>query len=356
MRKKAGAARKVLSAGVILGLVFLGALGGILFAQPVSVPEANRAAGPRRLVIIDDDVGMLRKEVWKQGTYQAPWFKLTDPDGGLEMIYALREPRIKVIGITCVMGCSSTDVCIKSVKKILELTGRTEVPVFSGAESPGELGKSTEAAKFIIDAVMSAPGQVEIIATAPLTNIATAMMLEPRLAQNWKVLHLATGDFMGKLGELSDGAKFSKTGLYRDLNISVDPEALRYVLEQGENFIIYPNEVMDDAMITGADRKALQKADTPLSRWVASEIWHMVVAGRAMGMAGMPLHGVIPVAIAVDPDLAEPPNELRVSMDYLKPTGYYFGIGNDPKVPARLVYAKLRDPQTIEKQAVERCR
>jgi len=355
MRKKAGMPRKIFRPGIILAPVLLAALGNILFAQPGAGPEADAFARPARLVIIDDDVGMLRKEVLKQGIYQAPWFKFTDPDGGLELIYALREPRIKILGITCTMGCSTTDVCMKSVKKILDLTGRTDVPLFRGADTPSQLGQPTEAAKFIIDTVMSHPGEVEIIATAPLTNIATALMLEPRLARNWKMLHLATGEFMGRLGELSDGARFSKTGLYQDLNISVDPEAIRYVLERGENFIVYPNEVMDDAVLTGADRKALNQAGTPLSKWVASEVWHMVLAGKVTGLEGMGLHGVIPVAIAIDPSLAEPAMEIRISLDYLKPSGNYFAVSNDPKIPARPVYARLRDPVTIEKQMLERC-
>lgn len=64
---------------------------------------------------------------------------------------------------------------------------------------------------------------VEIIATGPLTNIATAMMMEPRLPQFWKELHFGTGEFLGALGNLSDLFWLTLIGI-GDLNIHVDVE------------------------------------------------------------------------------------------------------------------------------------
>ncbi len=319
------------------------------------------AAGKERLFIIDDDVGMLRDEVRKAGTYQAPWLKIADPDGGLELIYALREPEIKVLGITCSMGCSTTDVCMASVRKILSLTGRDDVPVFRGADSPEDLGRPTEASQFIIETVMSNPGRVEIMATAPLTNIATALMLEPRLPENWKALHFATGEFMGALGESSDGAMLIRWSFYEDLNINADREATRYVLEHGGRFPVYPNENMDEAVLRMSDRKALKKAGTPLSTWVASETLPFTIVGSAGGLLGgyergMALHGVIPLAVAIEPGLAQPPMELRFSMQHGKGAGSYFVISDDESIPTRPVFVKVRDPGAIEERLLERCR
>ena len=44
-----------------------------------------------RLIIIDDDIGLNWEAVWKHGHYEFPYLKITDPDGGLELIYALRD-------------------------------------------------------------------------------------------------------------------------------------------------------------------------------------------------------------------------------------------------------------------------
>ena len=95
--------------------IFLVLITGTLFAEHINMADTPR------LFIIDDDVGMMKKAVRGRGPYQAPWLPITDPDGGLEVIYALREPGVKVLGITCAMGCSSTDVCVESVNKMLEL-------------------------------------------------------------------------------------------------------------------------------------------------------------------------------------------------------------------------------------------
>jgi len=331
-------------------LVFLST--NTLRAQPAPAPTSPR------LFIIDDDAAFLKREVRKAGVYSAPWLPITDPDGGLELIYALRDPGAEVLGITCAMGCSTTQVCMDSVKRILELVGKTEVPLLRGADSPADLGRPTDAARFIVDTVMARPGQVEIIATAPLTNIATAIMLEPRLPQNWKMLHLASGEFLGALGQRSDAVLARYVG-YQDLNLNVDSQAARYVLEHADHFIIYPNEIMDDARFTRADRRALERAGTPLAVFVADEIAPFLhtlrVVNALSGHPGIYLHGVIPVAIALDPGLADAPEELRVIMSRHQIGGFAFAVSEDASVPTRPVYVRLRDPQTVETRLLERC-
>ncbi|MFO8058689.1 MAG: nucleoside hydrolase [bacterium] len=328
-------------------------------AQADKTASAEEGTANKRLIIIDDDLGMLRSAVKKAGAYQYPWIPITDPDGGLELIYALRDPEVKVLGVTCSMGCSATEVCMKSANRILDLTGRTDVPVLEGARSPDELGKPTEASRFIINTVLSHPGEVEIVATAPLTNIATALMHEPCLKKNWKKLHVGSGEFMGELSERSDAYYARFTG-YKDLNLNVDPPAARYVLEYVDNFKLYPNEIMDDASLTLADRRKLKKADSRLAEWVAREInvalWLGATFGKLAGYEGLYLHGVIPLAVAIEPGLAEPPQMMRFKMTERKWGGYTFTLTDDPSVPERPVYVRLKNPEAIEKRVVARCR
>jgi hypothetical protein len=65
---------------------------------------------------------------------------------------------------------------------------------------------------------------------------------------------------------------------------------------------------------------------------------------------------VSPLAVAIDPSLAEPPIMARVKMTHRRIGGYYFEITDDPSVPERPVYLKVSDPETIEERLVERCR
>jgi len=325
-----------------------------ILALPLASPAADQ-----RLLIIDDDLGMLKSAVAKAGTYQMPWVKITDPDGGLELLYALNDPRVTVLGITCSMGCSTLDVCLASAHRLLELAGRTDVPVLRGAATPAEFGQPTDASRFIIETVMARPGQVEIIATAPLTNVATALKLEPRLAQNWKTLHFATGEFWGALGETSDAYRFRWTG-YQDLNINVDPAAARYVLEHGGVFPIYPNEVMDDAWLTWSDQRRIRAAGTPLARFVAEEIgpflWMGLTVGRLAGYRGLYLHGTIPLAIALDPEVAAPPVMRRVTMVDGGRNGFHFAFTDAPSVPERPVFVRLADRNRVAGQTIRTCR
>ncbi|MHA1378047.1 MAG: nucleoside hydrolase [Candidatus Helarchaeota archaeon] len=296
-----------------------------------------------RLIIIDDDVGMFWEAVWKYGHYIVPWLKITDPDGGLELIYGLREPdiNIKVVGITIMMGVATTDVCVQAAKNILKVLGIDDIPVIQGAKTPKDLGVETEATRFIVDTVMNNPGKVEIIATGPLTNIATAIMIEPKLPENWRALHFATGEFRGALGEVSDLYLSSLVGI-PDLNINVDVEATKYVLEHGGSFPIYPNEVMDDLLLSRDDYNEINNAKTDVSNFIAYELRLHNFIFNSFGQGIIP-HGVVPIALALDPSYQCSYIESAVVLKDFGHQGYAFVLSNDPKLPKHKIYSKIKD-------------
>jgi len=157
------------------------------------------------------------------------------------------------------------------------------------------------------------------------------------------------------------GAEFSRYFGYDGLNMSVDPKANQYILEHGGVFPIYSTDVQDAAVLTISDRRKLKKTDTPLSNWIYKETgiftYVMTLAGALNPnfRAGMAYNGVTQLAVAIDPDLAEPPMEVRVKMEYNpRYGGYYFGLSDDPQIPARPAYIKLRDHRTIEENVLKR--
>lgn len=278
----------------------------------------------KRLLIIDDDIGMDRDGVFKSGSYLAPWFRFTDPDGGLELIYAVNDPSAEVLGVTVMMGVAPMDVCVGAAKKVLKAIGRSDIPVFSGAKSSSDLGRETEAARFIIDTVMQNPGQVEIVATGPLTNIATALMLEPNLPKYWKTLHVATGDFRGALGYSSNIYKWSRAGLNADINVDLDVPSLRYVMDHGGNFPIYPNEVADDVPLTRGDYADLKSFGTVQTDFLAYELAPLHNFYNRLGgafFAGAPTHAVVPIAIVLDPDMSVETKVVAVELSNYKRHG-----------------------------------
>ena len=128
----------------------------------------------------------------------------TDPgiDDAMAIFYALRSPELEVLGLTTVYGNAHTETCTLNALRLLEIAGRPDIPVAEGAHRPlvsrfhgpadfvhGKDGQgdtflppaagkpvAVHAAQFLIDAVMSDPGNVTIVALGPLTNVALALL------------------------------------------------------------------------------------------------------------------------------------------------------------------------------------
>lgn len=145
----------------------------------------------------------------------------TDPgiDDAMAIFYALQSPELDVVGLTTIFGNGHVDVTTTNALRLLEIAGRADIPVAAGAANPiatvypgpapevhgedaqGNLflpppdGKPVKetAAEFIIDQVMGHPGEITLVPVGPLTNIALALRLEPRIARNVKDVVLMGG-------------------------------------------------------------------------------------------------------------------------------------------------------------------
>jgi inosine-uridine nucleoside N-ribohydrolase len=302
----------------------------------------EKKVGDERLFIIDDDIGMNRDGVWNDGHYWLKFVKITDPDGGLELIYALREPKVRILGVTIMMGVANTDVCVQAAKNIVNVLGIKHVPILKGAESHRDLGKETEASRFIVEMCKKYPGRVEIIATGPLTNIATALMMEPKLPEYWHTLHFATGEFRGKLGVMSDLYLPILFGV-QELNTNVDYKATEYVLKHGGSFPIYPNEVMDDVIVSGTDYKLIKSSKSNLAKFLAYEmkITNLVFSHFIPFRRGLVTHGTIPTAMALDPSYKSETIESAVEMRGYGYQGYTFVLSDNPNLSKHKIHIRL---------------
>lgn len=136
----------------------------------------------------------------------------TDPgiDDAMAILFALASPELEVIGLTTIFGNVHTPRATQNALRLLEFAGRSDIPVAHGTEMPlyGEvenvadyvhgtngLGNiphldpdaqpdSRNAAQFIVDSVMGNPGEVTLVAIGPLTNIALALAIEPKIVDN----------------------------------------------------------------------------------------------------------------------------------------------------------------------------
>src|SRR5437588_409630 len=132
-------------------------------------------------------------------------FVVPPQDDGMALILALKSPELEILGVTTVAGNDSMERATSDALRVLEIAGRTDIPVYKGANMPLRHEKSDWAAAlhgrwwsddppppppggfarkppeagsamdFIIRTVNANPGDVTIVAIGPLTNVAMAI-------------------------------------------------------------------------------------------------------------------------------------------------------------------------------------
>ena len=103
-----------------------------------------------------------------------------DVDDALAMLYLLALPgEFEVLGVTPVGGNAPLRKTVPKAREVLAIAGRKDIPVYPGAKRASEIGRPTEAGRFLAEAVRESPGEVTVLAIGPLTNIATAGLRDP---------------------------------------------------------------------------------------------------------------------------------------------------------------------------------
>jgi len=179
---------------------------------------------------------------------------IIDTDTGSDDVWAIIEALratnvVRVEAVTVVFGNFSLDLCVKNAMLAVDAAGTYVPPVYRGMERPmlrqevfyapdvhGEDGlggmdlpmperpvETQNAVDAIIDLVMGNPGQIEIVTCGPLTNLAAAVLKQPKLAENIKKTWILGGSASGT-GNMTPKAEF---------NIYADPEAADIVLNAG---------------------------------------------------------------------------------------------------------------------------
>ena len=176
----------------------------------------------------------------------------TDPgqDDAFAILFALGSPEeLDVIGITTVGGNVPLARTTTNALKVLELAQRPDIPVYAGCPGPtlrklitaenihGETGldgadlpdpttaaQSEHAVNYLVRAIMAAPeGELTVCTLGPMTNLAMAMTMEPRIIPRIReVVSMGGGFFEG--GNATPAAEF---------NIFVDPHAAHKVYASG---------------------------------------------------------------------------------------------------------------------------
>ncbi len=170
-------------------------------------------------------------------------------DDALALLLALSSPELDILGVTAVAGNTTIDKTGVNARRVLEYVGKDGIPVFLGASAPLARPLSTAehvhgsdglgdagipmpvqpprggGIQFIAETIRKYPGEVIVIATGPLTNIALAYTLYPSTPRLVKQLII-----MGGAYHLTPYGRGNVTPL-SEFNIYTDPEAAKIVFE-----------------------------------------------------------------------------------------------------------------------------
>jgi purine nucleosidase len=242
----------------------------------------------------------------------------TASDDAVALIMALRSRDVRVAAITVVAGNVPVAQATSNALFTVELCG-ANVPVYSGAEAPllrklviadwfhgtdglGDHGyrpakrraEPGHAVDAIIQTVRENPG-IEIVTLGPLTNVAMALLREPKLAASVKRC-VVMGGAPCCAGNVTPAAEY---------NIWVDPEAARIVFHSG-----LPLEMVGwqlcrgDAVLHQADIDRVLALKNPIAEFaIRSNSVAAEASFKQTGQTGISLPDPVSMGITLDPSL-----------------------------------------------------
>lgn len=251
-------------------------------------------------VIIDTDVG-------------------TDVDDAVAITLALKSPELKVEGITTVYG--NTLLRAQIVLKLLKLMGIDDVPVVAGIEKPllrerevwwpGHEGKGIltdedkrdlkpvdkHAVDFLIEKILENPKEITLVTIGPLTNIAAAIIKEPKIIEN--VMEII---MMGGVARIFDNAPELS---YIEHNIKCDPEAASVVFNSGIPITMVGLDVTLKVPIDRSHLQRIKDVGTELTDTLVRliEIWWRFLKSDSSCM-----HDPLALSYCIKPEFLETTN------------------------------------------------
>ncbi len=241
-------------------------------------------------------------------------------DDAVALLLALASPEeIEVLGVTTVAGNVPVELTQKNARRICELAGRPDTKVFAGCSRPllrplktgeavhgptglegAELPEPTmplqagHAVDFLVDTLLAANESVTLCATAPLTNIALAIVKEPRILEAVGEIVLMGGAIAG--GNITPVA---------ETNIHVDPHAAHVVFTAGTPIVMLGLDVTHKAPATPARVAAIRDLGTRPATAVAGMLDYYGERDRRRGSGreGPPLHDPCVIAYLLRPGL-----------------------------------------------------
>ncbi|RFA22599.1 nucleoside hydrolase [Subtercola boreus] len=240
-------------------------------------------------------------------------------DDAIALLLAHGNPDVELVAVTTVVGNQTLEKVTRNALAVARVAGITRVPFAAGAARPlvrkvevaesihGESGLDgpvlpeptitldpRHAIDLIIDTVMAhEPGEITLVATAGLTNIAMAVRREPRLASRVREIVLMGGAYAG--GNWSATSEF---------NIIIDPEAAHIVFNESWPLTMVGLDLTHQALATPAVAAEIAAIDTAPARFVGELLEFFGETYREhQGFDSPPVHDPCAVAYVIDPTI-----------------------------------------------------
>jgi len=254
----------------------------------------------------------------------------TGSDDAVAILLAALNPQLQLEAVCSVAGNKPIENTTENTLRVLELLV-SDVPMYRGASSPIVRdicpwrqkfeertktvvdGKEVQihsdylplpaatrkpeampAPMFYVDYLMKQTEPVTIVAVGPLTNVALALLIEPRITQHIEEIVIMGG-----------GCEVSNSSSSAEFNIWFDPEAAHRVLQCGVKITMVPLDATHRATVSYDDCARFREIGTPAAMFAISQIEQRIVvhdAAQPLAAKGScALHDPLAVAYLIDP-------------------------------------------------------
>ncbi|RYG72279.1 nucleoside hydrolase [Lentibacillus lipolyticus] len=248
-------------------------------------------------------------------------FADTGIDDFIALTYALKNPEVDLLGVVSGYGNIERKKTYRNVEYLLELAGRTDIPVIAGATRPlsgdeptffpdihgieglGPINPPIPEERYanrsnfskLFDLIKNNRHDVTIVNVGRCTSLTIAHYLSPEVMENVKETYLMGGAFM----EPGNATEVAEANFYGD------PIAANYVCQHVANLTIIPLNVTRNALLTPGDVDFIDtRSDSPLEAIIKPilDYYYEVYQQQEPGIAGTPQHDLAALMAALDID------------------------------------------------------
>ncbi len=270
-------------------------------------------------------------------------------DDAVAIMLAAREPSLELLGVSVVAGNQTLENTQRNARNVLQWLG-ANIPVYAGCDRPmvrdkviaadihGSTGldgpvfppltkklEPEHAVQFLIRSLLESEGDITVVTTGPMTNLAMAMRLEPRITEKIRRIVLMGGSFTN--GNVTPAAEF---------NIIADAEAASVCFRSGRPITMVGLDVTRKALCYPEIVERMGRIGNRASNLFVALMGHFCKTQKQVfGWEGGPLHDPVTIAYLIDPEVlvTKPMNvqiDIRSTQSYGRTNCDYYGYQKLP--------------------------